>query len=138
MTDQEINEAVMRKLGWQIHTKTCVFPSVGASIYIGGTHWFKDKYVCKDFTPNYATDIRAAWEIVEWLKERGHRFDLSGFDEEVLDGDWVERSGDYKAIITKDRVACPSCQRVERDNFRACADTAPRAICEAFLGLPDA
>lgn len=88
MTDQELNEAVVRKLGkghiqegWE---KVCVIP-------------------------DYCHSIQAAWEMVEKL--------------------------DYcKLVKAASSFRCQVSIGGEPCNFYA--DTAPRAICLAFLKLP--
>lgn len=95
MTDQEINEAVTDdklnelvalKLGWDINPQT--------------------------FIPHYSTDIKAAWEIVEFMK---CEFDLMKMPSPPT---WW------------------ACFKKNFGEFDGEADTAPRAICEAFLKLP--
>lgn len=90
MTNQEINEAVAKKLGWDNK------PFHG---YI------------RPNMPNYSTDISAAWEVVEKhqisLKYYGEAWDCTLT--KLLDGRWI--------------------------NAESTADTAPMAICLAFLKL---
>jgi hypothetical protein len=64
MTNQEINEAVARKLGWTLS---------------GGLGWMSppiyrkpDDVICqKPNPPDYAGSIQAAWEILEYLCKHG-------------------------------------------------------------------
>jgi hypothetical protein len=107
MTDKEINEAVARKLGWV----RCCNPKTMENGKIidcfgwskGGSH-FHERY------PDYVTDIRAAWEIVECWQKEGFIFSLYY---EPIEKNW--RCAFMETVI---------------------ADTAPRAICLAFLKLP--
>lgn len=64
MTNQEINEAVARNLGWIVNE------------YSWGFKWARDKSVqCADMMsdspPDYCTSISAAWEIVEKISLGG-------------------------------------------------------------------
>ena len=65
MTDQELNEAVARKLGYK--------PNDGQLI------WENDEHVtfldCE--MPPYCTDIKAAWEVLEKLNDAGIGWDLT-------------------------------------------------------------
>lgn len=108
INDKDLNEAVAKKLGW-ICDET-------------GT-WLKDGIYHHDEPgknfPDYCHSIEAAWEI--WEKLRDQNYDLQLFSS------WDRReivcfNATYKADIGK--------------NFQAECDTAPRAICEAFLRLP--
>ena len=87
MTDQELNEAVARKLG----------------IELGN---LKPR--------DYSTSIEAAWEVVEYLnKTKFHCCQLNVDGLNVKYGFWI---GDRHS-----------------QKFFGEADTAPRAICLAFL-----
>lgn len=103
MNDQELNEAVARKLGWRWsdkHDPLC--------------YWFMPNGKCPPGgeVPAYSTSIEAAWEIVE----RWPRYFMIYRDE-------------YK----KWRVGIGTEQDFEE---LAIANTAPLAICRAFLKLP--
>lgn len=89
MTDQEINEAVARKLGWA---------PVPLSI--------------EQVIPDYCHYIEAAWEIVEFMRKNGRDFNMS-----------VDEGGFAIAW--------------QYDEYIADADTAPMAICLAFLKLQE-
>jgi hypothetical protein len=110
ITDQEINEAVARKLGWTF----CKHPTLENGKIIGamgavrpnGRPHFHEMY------PDYCHSIAAAWEIVEHLQD-----DLN------VDFGFQRRS---------DR----SFWRVLMGEVLQDADTAPMAICKAFLKLP--
>lgn len=101
MTPQEINEAVVRKLGWD-----CCYrlDAVGwhRKLTPEGNHFHEP-------IPDYSTSIAAAWEIVEKLLNEGHGIRLYG------------RQG----------------FTVNIDGWEETADTAPMAICLAFLKLED-
>lgn len=114
MTDQEIsqmspaqvNEAVARKLGWEFVDDV----------------WRNPKVHCQECgialrVPDYCHSIEAAWEIV------GKFMSESGWDFNLLGGE--RYGGDWQANFTG------------HDQWHsAVADTAPMAICLAFLKLP--
>lgn len=107
MTNTEINEAVARKLGW-------------TQIKCGDTHCFGPMSMRWrsvdgrhfDTFPAYSTSIEAAWEIVESLKMD---FCLS-------------RNGHWDCQFGPNGLGQPGL-------IDAVADTAPMAICLAFLKL---
>lgn len=108
MTDLELNEAVARKLGWTYSEKDKHWHQpVGDA---GGNCW--------DF-PDFANNIEAAWEIVDYCQNKLvlYQIDLS----------W-SRTGEtwYCTMGTKNQL-----------NEGVGADTAPRAICLAFLKLEE-
>lgn len=110
MTNAEINEAVARKLGWT-HTD---YGEMRVSAHCGmyADHEWKRGKEIQCAVPEYSTSIEAAWEIVN----AGH---LTGVHK-GFDGYWyAEKSGFAWDFPAPDG-----------------ADTAPRAICEAFLKLP--
>lgn len=108
MTPEEINEAVAKKLG---HSR-CRKPF--GSCLASGTHdpmkwhWWPPKGFC--------TDIKAAWEIVE-----KHEFLVAKVEAGWLAGTWDGRFFDQHYVDTY-------------GDFQE-ADTAPMAICKAFLKL---
>lgn len=104
MTDQEINEAVARKLG---HTLGCCHSD---TLEMKTGYGDLDAYVA---IPDYCHSIEAAWEIVEEANE--YEFIL------IFHG-WADGSKFFEATINE--------QKAE-------ADTAPMAICLAFLKLKD-
>jgi hypothetical protein len=59
--------------------------------------------------PHYSTDLSAAWQLVERIREPGHAFHLSRFDPCI----WLATFRD--------------------DGYAAQAETAPLAICRAAL-----
>lgn len=67
MTDQEINEAVARKLGWESHPSYIVKNRID---------WKTPKGGDRNKLPDYCHDIKAAWEIVEFLNSRNYRIIL--------------------------------------------------------------
>lgn len=105
MNDQELNEAVARKLGWE--------PCKGNDLWQQIGH----PETCRELSA-YSTDIRAAWECFgdrEWRVERVmvHPADRN-------------TSNLFRCAI-----------RTGFDSWAtATADTAPLAICKAFLKLP--
>lgn len=114
MNNNELNEAVARKLGWDFnHKKTCEHLTVGASYFTFGRHWNHPEYGCRKELPAYSTSIEAAWEILTYCYA-----DL-----------------DLKYALTQN----PSTLKVHCliGYTEISADTAPRAICEAFLKLKE-
>lgn len=114
-TDQMINEAVARKLGW----RQCVHDH-GNEI-----RWNKPEMVnCAFRVPDYCHSISAAWEVVEsspnkewecWFRiDRGIRGYYAGWYETIHGGQ----------------------SNLDSPLSREWADTAPMAICLAFLKLP--
>lgn len=109
MTPAKINELVARKLGWKIGR----FKKDG-----------KEHYAIKDpesqslmldswsQLPPYSTDIGAAWEIVNWCE-----------------------ANDIAVIV--DNATGWRCNLCDDGDNAAEADTAPMAICLAFLKLED-
>jgi len=119
MTDQEINEAVAQKLGWH---QTDVFVSGGGTV----ARWsaaLPDGRV-QEKLPDYCHDIKAAWEIVDYINslptrigDKGHfyfqmRRDKQGYTVKLIPGEFNKGS-----------------------TIEATASIAPLAICLAFLKL---
>lgn len=119
MTDQELNEAVARKLGW---TDIKDRRELGYGIKWTGKNPNKDYsdlpegYDSFDLLPSYSTDIAAAWEIVERLFESEWAMELESYP---IGREWM----------------CRLSQQGEKTILGE-ASTAPRSICEAFLKLP--
>ncbi len=108
MTELEINEAVALKLGW-VKNDDC-------EVYGGFLSSWKPKG--GRFPPNFCQSIEAAWEIAE-------KYKLSVV---YAHDQWM--AGDLNPYTTD-----AGCVDGYMSHF-AFADTAPRAICEAFLKLP--
>ena len=109
MTDQEINEAVARKLGWED------FDDPRATRF----EWRRksdnpkrDQFVVQ--LPDYCHDIKAAWEVVEKMASDG-----------------------YSITVGQNPCRCLAWKTHEDFNAIQEADTAPMAICKAFLKLPN-
>lgn len=70
MTNQEINEAIDKKLHGGKHPIRAMIndPIEGAPI---------NMVACYGPIPNYCDDIKAAWEIVEWFRSKNMRFGLT-------------------------------------------------------------
>lgn len=96
MTNQEISEAVARKLGWY---------------QLGDGQWADAWHIRTNLLP-YATDIAAAWEIVDNVSA-SYRWDLH-----KNIGGWIARIGGS-------------------EDWSAQADTPAMAICLAFLKLEE-
>lgn len=113
MTDQEINEAVARKLGWNCVCNCHPGPSYSCECFM---------YRCEISKPkDYCHSIAAAWEIpnIESLIR-------------LRDGRWSARFGDGASDGSYYEVGIYS----DYDyGEMAIADTAPMAICLAFLKL---
>lgn len=70
MTDQEINEAVARKLGWK---------EAGHLGWMSDSTKYKkpDDVICrKPGPPDYCHDIKAAWEIMLYVDKNGPDFNV--------------------------------------------------------------
>lgn len=108
MTDQEINEAVARELGYKKYHQD-IEGAEGYDYWSDGKHQNKNDL---DFT----TSIAAAWEIVEFMYEKGTSVILNGaYDDRNWECSWITGEVRYMRV----------------------ADTAPKAICLAFLKLPN-
>lgn len=111
MTNQEINEAVARKLGWDHPSNQMIW----TRIYDKDGGCFRE--ICKDL-PDYSGSIAAVWEIVDHCLKDGWKLDLKG----------ASNSESY------------FCEFWRNDgpngfDFFRCeeATSAPLAICQAFL-----
>lgn len=100
MTDAEINEAVARKMGWVKHA----FDDNWSRVRPEGAQIHQPPMI------DYCHDIKAAWEVVDWMINNGHDFNMS-CDQDSFGIAW------------------------QYDEFIAEADTVPMAICLAFLKL---
>lgn len=110
MADEEVNIAVARKLGYD------VIAGDDSAIFI---RTVMPKPLDIKHLPDYCTSIKAAWEIVEFIlrniQNDGDHFDIG------LTG----HGNEWLCVINE-----LSDKRIE-----ARADTAPMAICLAFLKL---
>lgn len=113
MTDQEINEAVARNLGWKSRTKRAKEAGKFISDFCAGDG---HELGCEE-PLDYNNDISAAWDIVDHLKPR--RVDLCRRE----DGKWICKVWHPK--IAMQGIATEI------------ADTAPMAVCKAFLKLEE-
>lgn len=121
-TDQELNEAVARKLGYGKHGTDC-----HGYVGIRNLETGKERRIWPP--ADYCTDISAAWEIVE--KE--------GFCIwPTKDGKWFVMKDRFNTSYGDEYWFCGDefLEEVKESDDRAIADTAPRAICLAFLKLP--
>src|ERR1041385_4445881 len=108
MTDQEINEAVARKLGWKFfdeHYQYWIPPTVEA------VHKYGDR---PNYLPLYTKKIEHVWDIVDYLK--------------ATDTCCVQINCDDKS------AGCWIGNKKNRLCFEE-ARTVPMAICKAFLKL---
>lgn len=109
---REINEAVARKLGWTIDKLSDFLPWYGRPDSHPLSTMIRE-------LPNYCSDISAAWEIME--KQTNNFCVFRDWDT----GEWCVRYDDGAFNTTR------------HDFEFVAADTAPMAICLAFLKLPD-
>lgn len=102
MTDQEINEAVARKLGWTFHDDP-----------FNGNHWdrYPDGHGSEKEVPDYCHSIEAAWAIVPEIPY----FTICQIGDFVWRVSWLPSTAGPTPFEQ--------------------ADTAPMAICRAFLEL---
>jgi hypothetical protein len=132
MTDQEINEAVARKLGWTFHDHDCSGEKAfGVRWNITGPHWIPPVKTNHHFAdlPDYCHSISAAWEIVEkniHVHQTGHDGieQIADFFLERQTNEWVAGWRVWNSL--SDRPIF---------NLSARSLTAPTAICLAFLKL---
>jgi len=109
MTNQEINEAVARKLGW-------------IKVLAG---WMDNsRHSIHPNIPNYCTDIADVWEIVE---------DLPYFKLSTVGYMSIKD----RSAITKWECTTVTGAPTQPIGYLAEADTAPMAICLAFLKLKE-
>lgn len=125
ITDEELNAAVAKRLGW---TNIRMVKPEGLRDEMVGQREKSPPYTEKTI-PSYCTSIEAAWELVEKMNAEGGAYSLINDDfghwacvSEGMQPVWTEEEGppedaDFMYLIPKD----------------AWADTAPRAICQAFL-----
>ena len=111
MTDEETNDAVAKKMGWEKVVGPAPMHHV---VWIRKGNFGNGT----ELPPAYAFDIKAAWEIVERFKPTN-------------------------AIVLNQHIQSEqwSCQMwtamTEEPDFTVTADTAPMAICRAFLKLTE-
>lgn len=74
MTDQEINEAVARKLGWKESCSHCTGVLERHQCETAGKYCGFMKCHLLD----YCQDIKAAWEIVEFIYDSGIEIQVQG------------------------------------------------------------
>lgn len=111
MTDTEKNEAVARKLGWTYNQHPYQY-------WIPGDLVARDKYGDRPSrVPDYCSDIKAAWEIVEQLKTSYHSLYVNCWNKR-----WTVWLADDIEYI-HNQIAQPKAE----------SDSAPMAIVDAFL-----
>lgn len=110
MTNQEVNEAVARKLGW---VQCCNPKTMEHGKIVDCFGWSKGGSHFHEPYPNYTGSIQAAWEIVESLNTDSIQICKDG-------------KGVYSCAITGNNSV-----------IAEYADTAQMAICLAFLKLED-
>lgn len=119
MTDVELNEAVARKLGWTDIDSWIRDGRQEDSPFVKG--WIKDGEV-RVVLPDYNHSIEAAWEMLE-----GRCFFLKRLFRRPAD------RKSYFVVLCGIQIGTD----VEGVWVQEEADTAPRAICLAFLKLPE-
>lgn len=106
MTNNEVNEAVAVRLGWVYHEDAS---PLCWEMPINSTVYVKSY-------PTYSTSIAAAWEVVEFVRNQNKEsIEIHSLPE------------GYSVIFTG-----PTWKQMVRQD----ADTAPMAICLAFLKIP--
>jgi hypothetical protein len=119
MTNEEINEAVAMKLGHAI----VISSQLGLSIQEPKETVLVDRQI-----PPYSTDIKAAWEIVESLiaplPDDPDKIPQYDFELNHIDRKWIASFVDQGELHGA-------------YGHQGDAETAPLAICKAFLALED-
>ncbi len=108
MTNKEINEACARKLGLALGKDA---DTLGKVFESGIDEW--------RMLPNYSTDIKAAWEIVDYLQEKEFIVKVTAWP--------METRKAYSCHIKELAVNHPGWFSEDY--------TAPMSICLAFLKL---
>lgn len=119
MTDSELNEAVARKLGWikELTKAKVIYEYAGRTSPAEFYQWRRPEGMLDAMgPPDYCHSIAAAWEVVDKIKADGCRLEISS---PLGEPHWVcQVYGCYGDFM-----------------YGAGADTAPMAICLAFLKL---
>jgi hypothetical protein len=116
MMDQKLNETIARKLGWRdVNYRKGVCVGFPPNPHLLGVPDPEIPYV---EIPDFTKTIEAAWMVMEAILERIPKSDIHL---EHLHGAGWRISTCYEEKAWKDWVT---------------ADTAPMAICQAFLKLP--
>lgn len=110
MTPEEVNETVALKLGWE---KVVGPAPMHRTIWIRKGNYGEGQ----QYAPTYTTDIKSAWEIVERVFTSFYLL-------------WDETTGTWFAKWDNQHRTEESCR------YKAEADTAPMAICLAYLKMP--
>lgn len=111
MTNEEINEAVARKLGWTHDHAGWWAPVLS-----------KPRPYATTPLPSFCERIEAAWEIVEHLAKENEHKGCGPIIYLMHDGQWIFRIGEMGKTLSENQDS-------------AVAATAPLAICGAFLKL---
>ncbi len=107
MTEQEINEMVARKLGYEIQNGSIYWESIPDDV-MAEAHPIAA----------YCTSIEAAWEVVEFVKDKFFSLEHGTLQEQwMASWNWAEGEQTDFVVIGE-------------------GSTAPMAICSAFLKLP--
>lgn len=108
-TPEELNEAVARKLGWVKDTSSDFLP------WWFRSEWLPEAQKIRDI-PDYCYSIEAAWEIFDWAQKQKISYNVSFLGNDTFLAQFVRDS---------------------RDHWSQISDTAPMAICMAFLKLEE-
>lgn len=84
-------------------------------------------------TPNFSTDIGAAWQVVEKLNQRDPSISTGEFELKFWGDKWDAKCSDSIRVYD-DESGIPSYKVKE---FVGTADTAPHAVCLAALKVID-
>lgn len=88
------------------------------------------------FQPQYSTDISAAWEIVEFMKEKGYWFSLETHFHPVSTTDLDNKEVIFIEYAAEFYPAIDLLIGEKPNDYGQVAETGPMAICLAFLALP--
>lgn len=125
MTDEEINQAVAKRLGWKpTRTKYSTFD---------GQHDAEVIRYRESRLPDYCHSLEAAWEIVEQVQTKPEHWIACRWKPLCEN----ESGGKWNCMIVWQKANSPNGEE-HRILGNSYADTAPRAICLAFLALPEA
>lgn len=119
MSGRKVNEAVARKLGWKVNRRPYTFKAQDKG----------ERWIIADAVPNYCHSIAAAWELVEFAKPN-YSFEIHCWKQS-----WGE---EMKALRDMCIAVFTPRNGTWKQGEPGEADTAPMAICLAFLKLPSA
>lgn len=128
MTYQEINEAVARRLGWEHVPADAGSDDYWRRAALRDNEGRIIRPAQFPFISDYSTSIEAAWEIPTYLISKGFEFNVDHPDWEEIKYFEEDRHKKWRC-----NISAPN-GKIWKDAY---ADTAPMAICLAFLELPE-